>query len=370
MTASHDTSKEIGQADQEQFDVIFTGEILEGKQRNRVCTALGKSLKTGPENINRLFSKAPVVIKKKCPKHTAITIQTAFAKAGAVCIITPDGTAKNNYRENVTVDEAISILRNSIIPENEHPSITITSIPVRQLFSRYLYTLFTSFFIIGLFTGPRKLFAFIADSITINGQKLFFQSSLALALPVCIIIAGSYFYQLIISFIVGSLYTLPVKAIVIFTGICFYPVIPGTGILLLINFLITGTTVNGFSIGRPLFQFTASSIVSYINDHFKDVYFYGILTLLSLVGASPVLTAVVLQKWYCSFHVSGKQYHVSIPWQPVMLGTFMNVLYLGFYLPKSTAAIHKHMHKNGIWTEQENQGNQNSVHKNNTSNTH
>lgn len=69
----------------DQFDVIFDGELLPESDLETVRSRLAKILKLDPAGLERLFSRAPLVIRKAVDAPTARAIEKALTGAGAAC---------------------------------------------------------------------------------------------------------------------------------------------------------------------------------------------------------------------------------------------------------------------------------------------
>ncbi len=72
-----------------QFDLVFTGELIEGCDPAQVRRDLGRLFKTDATAISRLFTGKPVIIKKAIDQQTAIRYRAALQQAGALCQIRP-----------------------------------------------------------------------------------------------------------------------------------------------------------------------------------------------------------------------------------------------------------------------------------------
>ncbi len=71
------------------YQIIFSGDILEGRDRSDVKRKLQALLKLDAKGIELLFTGKPVVIRNNVPRETAVKFAGAFEKAGAVCRTTP-----------------------------------------------------------------------------------------------------------------------------------------------------------------------------------------------------------------------------------------------------------------------------------------
>ncbi len=74
----------------ERYNVVFEGKIMPGKDLQLVKDRLKELMKTDDEGIERLFTGKPVVVRKNLEKETAEKYRNAFAKAGAMCEVSPE----------------------------------------------------------------------------------------------------------------------------------------------------------------------------------------------------------------------------------------------------------------------------------------
>lgn len=72
-----------------QYDVIFEGKTLPGKDIKSVKRSLMSALKTDTKNIERIFSGKPVFIRKNVDADTAKKFERIFESAGALCTLKP-----------------------------------------------------------------------------------------------------------------------------------------------------------------------------------------------------------------------------------------------------------------------------------------
>lgn len=68
---------------QETFDLIFTGELVPGHDRAEVRANLAALFRIPPEQVDKLFSNAPVALKKNVDSEAANRYRVAVKKAGA-----------------------------------------------------------------------------------------------------------------------------------------------------------------------------------------------------------------------------------------------------------------------------------------------
>jgi hypothetical protein len=69
------------------YNVIFKGEIAEGKDRHKLSQALAKFLKVPEANAHVLFSGKPICIKKALPEDEALAIKAKLNTAGIITYI-------------------------------------------------------------------------------------------------------------------------------------------------------------------------------------------------------------------------------------------------------------------------------------------
>ena len=88
----------------DQYNVIFAGETLEGKDVEGVKKSMTSFLKIDPNRTEMLFSGQTVVIKKNVDAATAAKFTKAFQSIGAVCRIEP---VKAQVETQAPVEEAV-----------------------------------------------------------------------------------------------------------------------------------------------------------------------------------------------------------------------------------------------------------------------
>jgi hypothetical protein len=69
----------------ENFEVIFAGQIVAGAQAEEVKARVAAIFKTDVAKIAHLFTGSPVVIKKGIDQQMALKYQAAMQAAGAIC---------------------------------------------------------------------------------------------------------------------------------------------------------------------------------------------------------------------------------------------------------------------------------------------
>jgi len=73
----------------EQFDIFFSGQIIEGEAEDEVRTKVGRIFKANPKQLERLFSGQAVKIKSGVNLDSAVKYRVAFRNAGALIEIKP-----------------------------------------------------------------------------------------------------------------------------------------------------------------------------------------------------------------------------------------------------------------------------------------
>lgn len=69
------------------YNLVFTGEFIEGIDKQVIFEKLAKTFKTDVKKIEKLFSNGETIIKKETDKQTCIKMQEAVLFAGAKCEI-------------------------------------------------------------------------------------------------------------------------------------------------------------------------------------------------------------------------------------------------------------------------------------------
>lgn len=92
------------------FDIIFSGQLLEGNNLDEVKKRIEKIFKADSDLLDRLFSGKPVIIKSGVDDETATKYRVAFRKAGALIEIKPsnnkvpgDISPPHNVLNNLTL---------------------------------------------------------------------------------------------------------------------------------------------------------------------------------------------------------------------------------------------------------------------------
>jgi len=86
----------------ERFDVIFSGQLIEGQDPEQVRLKVGRMFKANEVQIKRLFSGKPVSIKQGVDIDTAGKYRLAFRKAGALVEIRSSRKVPDTAKANAT----------------------------------------------------------------------------------------------------------------------------------------------------------------------------------------------------------------------------------------------------------------------------
>jgi hypothetical protein len=81
---------------QQTYDVIFSGQLLEGANQEDAKHQINSIFKTNTDQLNKLFSGNPVTIKSSVDEETAAKYRVAFRKAGALVEIKPSVSTSTN----------------------------------------------------------------------------------------------------------------------------------------------------------------------------------------------------------------------------------------------------------------------------------
>jgi len=71
------------------FDVLFAGQLLEGRDASTVRLNLGRLFKADEATLDKLFSGKPQILKRDADEATARKYQQALATAGALALLRP-----------------------------------------------------------------------------------------------------------------------------------------------------------------------------------------------------------------------------------------------------------------------------------------
>ena len=69
----------------ERFHILFRGQTVEGMEPTLVKMNLGRLFKSGPQQIDKLFTGKPVALKRDLDPETAAKYFAILKKTGAVC---------------------------------------------------------------------------------------------------------------------------------------------------------------------------------------------------------------------------------------------------------------------------------------------
>ena len=69
------------------YNVVFKGELVEGRDLETVKKNFEQLLKISPKTVETLFSSKALIIRKEVDIKTAAQFRNIFRKAGAVCKI-------------------------------------------------------------------------------------------------------------------------------------------------------------------------------------------------------------------------------------------------------------------------------------------
>lgn len=92
----------------EQYSVIFSGDVVIGSAIEEVKSKLAELLKEDPHNVDKLFSGQTFVIKRNTDLPTCEKIRRAFIAAGAVCYIQEPEAQQST--DNEDDDETLEVL--------------------------------------------------------------------------------------------------------------------------------------------------------------------------------------------------------------------------------------------------------------------
>ncbi|MDA1074164.1 MAG: hypothetical protein O3A63_05295 [Proteobacteria bacterium] len=94
---------------EEQFRLLFKGEVVEGQHKAVVKKRLAQILKLDDAGLERLFSGATITVKKQVDRATAARYQQAFKQSGAQLLVV-----------RVALDEGVKAT-----PEPDRPELTV-----------------------------------------------------------------------------------------------------------------------------------------------------------------------------------------------------------------------------------------------------
>jgi ABC-type multidrug transport system fused ATPase/permease subunit len=102
--------------EEKRFRVIFTGEILPGRDPAQVRRKLVEARGLSPEKAQLIFSGKKVILKEGADRDTAMQIKNAFLSAGALCRIEEQGKPTEPGPEP---KQAVSLQKAELPPEDD-----------------------------------------------------------------------------------------------------------------------------------------------------------------------------------------------------------------------------------------------------------
>jgi hypothetical protein len=78
----------------DQYDIFFSGQLIEGSDVTVARTKIAALFKLPPERVEHLFSGKPIAVKRSVDMDTAVKYRTAFRDAGALLEIKPVATTE------------------------------------------------------------------------------------------------------------------------------------------------------------------------------------------------------------------------------------------------------------------------------------
>ncbi len=91
---------------EQQFDIFFDGQIMDGHDLSEVKTRVGKLFKVEGPKLERLFSGTATCVKKGVDAATASKYRKAFRDAGALIEIKPTATTTESTQPTEEAPEA------------------------------------------------------------------------------------------------------------------------------------------------------------------------------------------------------------------------------------------------------------------------
>ncbi len=101
------------------FDILFHGQIMEGRDPAAVKGEIGKLFKADAEKVERLFSGKAICIKSGVDQETAARYRTAIRNAGALVEIRPAAQSQEAEEREAAPAEAKQPAAESPRPEDE-----------------------------------------------------------------------------------------------------------------------------------------------------------------------------------------------------------------------------------------------------------
>jgi hypothetical protein len=91
---------------QQQFDIFFSGQIVDGEDLSEVKIKVGKLFKVDGRKLEKLFSGTETCVKKDVDAETASKYRKTFRNAGALVEIKPTTTAAITDSEQPAPEES------------------------------------------------------------------------------------------------------------------------------------------------------------------------------------------------------------------------------------------------------------------------
>jgi hypothetical protein len=92
---------------QQQFDIFFSGQIVDGEDLSEVKIKVGKLFKVDGRKLEKLFSGTETCVKKDVDAETASKYRKTFRNAGALVEIRPTATADITDSEQPAPEENV-----------------------------------------------------------------------------------------------------------------------------------------------------------------------------------------------------------------------------------------------------------------------
>jgi hypothetical protein len=110
------------------YNVVFRGKIADGQDIERVKKNIAVLFKVERENIERLFSGKPVIVKKNTDHANAAKYKAVMEKAGALCSIVPS-QVETGLKQPEKKESEIKPSQKPESKEYESESAPVLSIP-------------------------------------------------------------------------------------------------------------------------------------------------------------------------------------------------------------------------------------------------
>ena len=143
------------------YNVVLTGDLLDGYELSEVVAALAALFKLSPEKVELMLAHAPKHIKTSVDEMTANKFKKAIEKAGAVCQLIPENREQSIHDErqdtiesdshHALVDSADDIAESKLdnvqhvvsigdkSDENKTAKLTESSVYIPESFQGYTY---------------------------------------------------------------------------------------------------------------------------------------------------------------------------------------------------------------------------------------